>query len=95
MSSTGADSGIEGVPGWITIELSVAAMTVSAMVPLTAPLLAVMVAAPAATAVTRPSTLEFESEATLGAARDGVRTMDLGGEASTTDVVDEVLARLR
>ena len=33
--------------------------------------------------------------ATLGAARDGIRTMDLGGEASTTDVVDEVLARLR
>jgi isocitrate/isopropylmalate dehydrogenase len=34
-------------------------------------------------------------EATLGAARDGIRTMDLGGEASTTDVVDEVLLRLR
>ena len=33
--------------------------------------------------------------ATLGAARDGIRTMDLGGEASTTDVVDEVLTRLR
>lgn len=32
--------------------------------------------------------------ATLGAAEDGIRTMDLGGEASTTDVVDEVLWRL-
>jgi isocitrate/isopropylmalate dehydrogenase len=34
-------------------------------------------------------------EATLGAAADGVRTMDLGGEASTTEVVDEVLVRVR
>jgi isocitrate/isopropylmalate dehydrogenase len=34
-------------------------------------------------------------EATLGAAADGVRTFDLGGEASTSEVVDEVLARLR
>ena len=33
--------------------------------------------------------------ATLGGARDGIRTMDLGGEASTTHVVDEVLTRLR
>ncbi len=33
--------------------------------------------------------------ATLGAAADGIRTFDLGGEASTSDVVDEVLARLR
>jgi isocitrate dehydrogenase (NAD+) len=34
-------------------------------------------------------------DATLGAAADGVRTMDLGGEASTTGVVDEVLVRVR
>jgi len=33
--------------------------------------------------------------ATLGAAADGVRTFDLGGEASTSGVVDEVVARLR
>ena len=33
--------------------------------------------------------------ATLGAAADGIRTFDLGGEASTSGVVDEVLARLR
>ena len=33
--------------------------------------------------------------ATLGAAADGVRTFDLGGEASTSEVVDEVLVRLR
>ena len=33
-------------------------------------------------------------DATLGAAADGVRTFDLGGEASTTQVVDEVLARV-
>ena len=33
-------------------------------------------------------------DAALGAAADGIRTMDLGGEASTTDVVDEVLKRL-
>ena len=32
--------------------------------------------------------------ATLGAAADGVRTFDLGGEASTSGVVDEVLRRL-
>jgi isocitrate dehydrogenase (NAD+) len=32
--------------------------------------------------------------ATLGAAADGVRTFDLGGSASTTEVVDEVLSRL-
>ncbi len=33
-------------------------------------------------------------EATLGAAADGIRTFDLGGDASTTEVVDEVLVRL-
>jgi isocitrate/isopropylmalate dehydrogenase len=33
--------------------------------------------------------------ATLGAAADGIRTFDLGGEASTSGVVDEVLSRLR
>ncbi len=33
--------------------------------------------------------------ATLGAAADGIRTFDLGGEASTSEVVDEVLVRLR
>lgn len=33
--------------------------------------------------------------ATLGAAADGIRTFDLGGEASTSEVVDEVLRRLR
>ena len=33
--------------------------------------------------------------ATLSAAADGVRTFDLGGEASTSGVVDEVVARLR
>jgi 3-isopropylmalate dehydrogenase len=33
--------------------------------------------------------------ATLGAAADGVRTFDLGGDASTTEVVDEVISRLR
>ena len=33
-------------------------------------------------------------QATLGAARDGVRTFDLGGEASTSDVVDEVIRRV-
>ena len=32
--------------------------------------------------------------ATLGAAADGIRTFDLGGEASTSEVVDEVLVRL-
>ncbi len=32
--------------------------------------------------------------ATLGAAADGIRTFDLGGDASTSGVVDEVLARL-
>jgi isocitrate/isopropylmalate dehydrogenase len=32
--------------------------------------------------------------ATLGAAADGIRTFDLGGEASTSEVVDEVLRRL-
>jgi isocitrate dehydrogenase (NAD+) len=34
-------------------------------------------------------------EATLGAAADGIRTFDLGGSASTSDVVDEVLRRFR
>lgn len=34
-------------------------------------------------------------DAALDAALDGVRTLDLGGEASTSDVVDDVLARLR
>jgi isocitrate/isopropylmalate dehydrogenase len=33
--------------------------------------------------------------ATLGVAADGIRTFDLGGEASTSDVVDSVVARLR
>jgi isocitrate/isopropylmalate dehydrogenase len=33
-------------------------------------------------------------EATLSSAADGIRTFDLGGDASTTEVVDEVLARL-
>jgi len=33
--------------------------------------------------------------ATFGAAAAGVRTFDLGGEASTSEVVDEVLVRLR
>jgi isocitrate/isopropylmalate dehydrogenase len=33
--------------------------------------------------------------ATLGAAADGIRTFDLGGDSSTSGVVDEVLARLR
>jgi isocitrate/isopropylmalate dehydrogenase len=33
--------------------------------------------------------------ATLGAAADGIRTFDLGGEASTSEVVDEVLHRVR
>jgi isocitrate/isopropylmalate dehydrogenase len=33
-------------------------------------------------------------EATLSAAADGIRTFDLGGDASTTQVVDEVLKRL-
>jgi isocitrate/isopropylmalate dehydrogenase len=32
--------------------------------------------------------------ATLGAAADGTRTFDLGGEASTSEVVDEVIRRL-
>jgi isocitrate dehydrogenase (NAD+) len=33
--------------------------------------------------------------ATLGAALDGVRCFDLGGPASTSEVVDEVIARMR
>jgi isocitrate/isopropylmalate dehydrogenase len=32
--------------------------------------------------------------ATLGAAADGIRTFDLGGESSTSEVVDEVIRRL-
>jgi isocitrate dehydrogenase (NAD+) len=34
-------------------------------------------------------------DATLGAAADGIRTFDLGGEASTSEVVDEVIRRIR
>jgi isocitrate dehydrogenase (NAD+) len=34
-------------------------------------------------------------QATLGAAADGIRTFDLGGDQSTSEVVDEVLRRLR
>jgi isocitrate/isopropylmalate dehydrogenase len=34
-------------------------------------------------------------EATLSAARDGIRTFDLGGSASTSEVVDEVIRRLQ
>jgi isocitrate/isopropylmalate dehydrogenase len=33
-------------------------------------------------------------EATLGTAADGVRTFDLGGDASTFQVVDEVVHRV-
>jgi len=33
--------------------------------------------------------------ATLGAALDGVRSFDLGGQSSTSEVVDEVVARMR
>jgi len=33
-------------------------------------------------------------EATLGAASDGIRTFDLGGDASTSEVVEEVIDRL-
>jgi isocitrate dehydrogenase (NAD+) len=33
--------------------------------------------------------------ATLGATADGVRTFDIGGEASTSEVVDEVIRRMR
>ena len=33
--------------------------------------------------------------ATLGAAADGIRTFDLGGDASTSEVVDEVISRVR
>ncbi len=33
--------------------------------------------------------------ATLGVAADGIRTFDLGGDASTSEVVDAVVARLR
>jgi isocitrate dehydrogenase (NAD+) len=33
--------------------------------------------------------------ATLGAAADGIRTFDLGGEATTSGVVDEVIRRIR
>jgi isocitrate/isopropylmalate dehydrogenase len=34
-------------------------------------------------------------DATLSAATDGVRTFDLGGESSTSEVVDEVIKRVR
>jgi isocitrate/isopropylmalate dehydrogenase len=34
-------------------------------------------------------------EATLGAARDGIRTTDLGGSAMTSEFVDEIITRLR
>jgi 3-isopropylmalate dehydrogenase len=34
-------------------------------------------------------------DATLGAAADGIRTFDLGGHASTSQVVDEVIRRVR
>jgi isocitrate/isopropylmalate dehydrogenase len=34
-------------------------------------------------------------DATLGAAADGIRTFDLGGHASTSEVVDEVIRRIR
>jgi isocitrate/isopropylmalate dehydrogenase len=33
--------------------------------------------------------------ATLEGAADGIRTFDLGGDSSTSDVVDDVIARLR
>ncbi|MGH3733363.1 MAG: isocitrate/isopropylmalate family dehydrogenase [Acidimicrobiales bacterium] len=33
-------------------------------------------------------------DATLSAAREGIRTFDLGGDASTSDVVDEVIRRV-
>jgi len=33
-------------------------------------------------------------DATLGVAADGIRTFDLGGDASTSEVVDAVIARL-
>ena len=33
--------------------------------------------------------------ATLGATADGVRTFDIGGEASTSEVVDEVIRRMQ
>ncbi|MDE2282652.1 MAG: hypothetical protein KGJ92_07790, partial [Actinomycetales bacterium] len=33
--------------------------------------------------------------ATLDGAAEGVRTFDLGGEATTSEVVDDVIARLR
>jgi isocitrate dehydrogenase (NAD+) len=34
-------------------------------------------------------------DSTLGAAADGIRTFDLGGDASTTEVVNEVLERVK
>ena len=33
--------------------------------------------------------------ATLGAASDGIRSFDLGGSTSTSEVVDEVISRLQ
>jgi isocitrate/isopropylmalate dehydrogenase len=34
-------------------------------------------------------------DATLSTATDGIRCFDLGGSASTSEVVDEVVARMR
>jgi isocitrate/isopropylmalate dehydrogenase len=34
-------------------------------------------------------------DATLATADDGIRTFDLAGEASTSEVVDEVIRRVR
>jgi isocitrate/isopropylmalate dehydrogenase len=34
-------------------------------------------------------------DSTLGAAAEGIRTFDLGGDASTTEVVNEVLERVK
>jgi len=45
--------------------------------------------------VTVAARAEAIRRATLEAAADGVRTFDLGGEASTSQVVDEVVARLQ
>jgi isocitrate/isopropylmalate dehydrogenase len=42
----------------------------------------------------REASRELRS-ATLATAMDGIRTFDLGGSASTSEVVDEVVARMR
>jgi isocitrate/isopropylmalate dehydrogenase len=42
----------------------------------------------------RPAAVAIR-DATFGAAADGIRTFDLGGHASTTGVVDEVIRRIR